>query len=125
MQPRELAHADQPDAFPQVGFEEAARPPLLVERAARSTHVEGRMGPGGLGQVLDGDAEARLPFDEQHVAGLEAGHEAVRIGGCRHAMGVVRTGEIAAQPLADPARQGVEDSRHGPAQGRSRLSGHR
>jgi len=28
-----------------------------------------------LGQVLDGDADARVPFDEQDIAGLECSTE--------------------------------------------------
>ena len=129
MQARELGHADQADPFAQVGLEEAARAPLCVACLPGIADVQRGMRPSGLRQVLDGHAEAALPFDEQHVARAQAGHEALRIGRRRDAVRMVRAGQVAAQPLADPSRDAVQDARHGDVAGDAvawwRISGRR
>ena len=51
-------------------------------RAEDVAYIEHRVRPGRLGQVLDGDADARVAFEEQDIARLERGRELFQRGGC-------------------------------------------
>lgn len=70
------------------------------------------MGPGGLGQVLDGHTDPGLPFNEQHIAWLEACQEPLGIHGRCGAVVVPGCRQVLAELPPDPAGHPVKGVFH-------------
>jgi hypothetical protein len=54
---------------------------VLFELVHDRPDIERRMGPGGLGEVLDDAGNVVVAFDQEYVAGLERAGESVGIAG--------------------------------------------
>ncbi|MDT4847030.1 hypothetical protein FQZ97_810760 [compost metagenome] len=82
-----------------VGLDHIEHPvPTIGDRP----HVERRVRPGGLGQVLDRRAHARVALHQDHVARAHTGGQQHHVGGKTDARRVPRCAEVARQRTAYP-----------------------
>jgi hypothetical protein len=101
VQSRKLVQAHGANAFNHVRLNDAA-----FERVAECcAHVQRRMRPGRLRQVLDADREPRFAFDQEHVAGPQAGSQVRRVGWQGHPMRMTSSGQEPGQRAPEPGAE--------------------
>ncbi len=102
-------HRDHP--FGDVRLDQHRRVRVAAARQ-RIADEQAGVGPGRLGQVLDGHADPPIALDQQHVAGTHDGTQPAQIDNGKGLVGVApRLVQECGQPPSDLLRQPVE---HGP-----------